>query len=316
MDEEQCKSTTCESCNIHFKRNCDFKRHLTSSKHQKRLEQQPPSVYTCQPCGFSTTIHCFWNRHTNTKKHIVKTNDNIRTYACENCNREDTNYKTHWAHRQKCDIKKDAVKDTPDNVYLTAINQLIEDNKKEMRSFLVDEFRKITETSITNNINHGTINNKFNINFFLNDQCKDAENMSDFIKRIVVSRDDLENNAHLGFVNGITKIFIDNLKQLDIHKRPIHCTDIKRETIYIKDDDKWTREEDDRKIRKAVQEISRKSVGTLIEWKQTNPDYIDGDSEFSQLCIPMLRHSIAGDDRETFLPKVVKNVLREVVISR
>jgi hypothetical protein len=106
------------------------------------------------------------------------------------------------------------------------------------------------------------------------------------------------------------------LKQLDIHKRPIHCTDIKRETIYIKDDDKWTREEDDRKIRKAVQEISRKSVGTLIEWKQTNPDYIDGDSEFSQLCIPMLRHSIAGDDRETFLPKVVKNVLREVVISR
>jgi hypothetical protein len=236
---------------------------------------------------------------------------------CEKCNREDTNYKTHWAHKQKCDIKPDvdAVKDTHDNVYLAAINQLIEENK-EMRSFLVGEFRKITEMPITSNINHGTINNKFNINFFLNEQCKDAENMADFIKRIVVTREDLENNAQLGFVNGIAKIMIDNLKQLDIHKRPIHCTDIKRETIYIKDDDKWTREEDDRKMRKAVQEISRKSVGTLIEWKQTNPDYIDGDSEFSQLCIPMLRHSIAGDDRETFLPKVIKNVLREVLISR
>jgi hypothetical protein len=255
---------------------------LKTAKHIKNINNV---IHKCDCCAYETQSDYEWNRHIRTNKHKK---------------RIDTENE-----------EQDKLKP-----YLDAIHQLIEDNKKEMRSFLVDEFRKITETSITNNINHGTINNKFNINFFLNDQCKDAENMSDFIKRIVVSRDDLENNAQLGFVNGITKIFIDNLKQLDIHKRPIHCTDIKRETIYIKDDDKWTREEDDRKIRKAVQEISRKSVGTLIEWKQTNPDYIDGDSEFSQLCIPMLRHSIAGDDRETFLPKVVKNVLREVVISR
>ena len=271
----------CQTCNIVFKRGCDYNRHLKTAKHIKNINN---IIYKCDCCAYETQSDYEWNRHIRTNKHKK---------------RIDTENE-----------EQDKLKP-----YLDAIHQLIEDNKKEMRSFLVDEFRKITETSITNNINHGTINNKFNINFFLNDQCKDAENMSDFIKRIVVSRDDLENNAQLGFVNGITKIFIDNLKQLDIHKRPIHCTDIKRETIYIKDDDKWTREEDDRKIRKAVQEISRKSVGTLIEWKQTNPDYIDGDSEFSQLCIPMLRHSIAGDDRETFLPKVVKNVLREVVIS-
>ena len=272
----------CQTCNIVFKRGCDYNRHLKTAKHIKNINNV---IHKCDCCAYETQSDYEWNRHIQTNKHKK---------------RIDTENE-----------EQDKLKP-----YLDAIHQLIEDNKKEMRSFLVDEFRKITETSITNNINHGTINNKFNINFFLNDQCKDAENMSDFIKRIVVSRDDLENNAQLGFVNGITKIFIDNLKQLDIHKRPIHCTDIKRETIYIKDDDKWTREEDDRKIRKAVQEISRKSVGTLIEWKQTNPDYIDGDSEFSQLCIPMLRHSIAGDDRETFLPKVVKNVLREVVISR
>lgn len=272
----------CQTCNIVFKRGCDYNRHLKTVKHMKNINNV---IHNCKYCAYETQSDYEWNRHIQTNKHKK---------------RIDT------ANEERDKLKP----------YLDAIHQIIEDNKKEMRSFLVDEFRKITETSITNNINHGTINNKFNINFFLNDQCKDAENMSDFIKRIVVSRDDLENNAHLGFVNGITKIFIDNLKQLDIHKRPIHCTDIKRETIYIKDDDKWTREEDDRKIRKAVQEISRKSVGTLIEWKQTNPDYIDGDSEFSQLCIPMLRHSIAGDDRETFLPKVVKNVLREVVISR
>lgn len=272
----------CQTCNIVFKRGCDYNRHLKTAKHMKNINNV---IHKCDCCAYETQSDYEWNRHIQTNKHKK---------------RIDTENE-----------EQDKLKP-----YLDAIHQIIEDNKKEMRSFLVGEFRKITEMPITSNINHGTINNKFNINFFLNEQCKDAENMSDFIKRIVVSRDDLENNAQLGFVNGITKIFIDNLKQLDIHKRPIHCTDIKRETIYIKDDDKWTREEDDRKMRKAVQEISRKSVGTLIEWKQTNPDYIDGDSEFSQLCIPMLRHSIAGDDRETFLPKVIKNVLREVVISR
>lgn len=286
-------SHTCAICEITFARNFDLKRHLNTLKHTKRSIQS--IHHECKYCSYSTSLLADWNKHMQTKKHMKR-------------------------------VEEENDKQLALVPYMEAINQLIDENK-EMRNFLVEEFRRIStehnsetqkivsELKLTNNINNGTINNKFNINFFLNEQCKDAENMTDFVRRIIVSREDLENNAHLGFVNGISKIFIDNLRQLDVHKRPIHCTDIKRETIYIKDDNKWSREDDDAKMRQAVQEISRKSVGTLIEWKQTNPDYIDGDSEFSLLCIPMLRHSIAGDDREVFFPKVIRNVLREVSIK-
>ena len=179
--------------------------------------------------------------------------------------------------------------------------------------------RQITELCKTGPviINNGTINHKsFNINVFLNEKCGNAMNLSDFVKQIQVSREDLENTAQLGFVNGMSKIFIDNLKQLDIHERPIHCTDVKRETIYVRSDNKWNKEDDDTKLRNAIQEISRKSVGTLIGWKKENPDYADGDSEFSQLCIPMLRNSIAGDDRDVFYPKAVRTVLKNITLAK
>lgn len=124
------------------------------------------------------------------------------------------------------------------------------------------------------------------------------------------------NTGNLGFVNGISKILLDNLKQLGIHERPIHCTDLKRDIVYIKDEDKWTKEEDDKKLRSAIQEVSRKSMGTLINWKKSNPDYANINSEFSQQCITMQRNSVAGDDRETFFPKVIRTLNKEMVVDK
>jgi hypothetical protein len=177
------------------------------------------------------------------------------------------------------------------------------------------EIYKGGNTVITNNTVTNTNNNqKFNINVFLNEQCKDAINFSDFIKNIEVSREDLENNAQLGFVNGISKIIIDNLKQLRVNERPIHCTDLKRETMYIKDDDKWTKEEDYGKLNSAIQTITRKSVVTLLKWKDENPDYQDNDSEFSSRCIVIQQQSVAGYDRDTYYPKVIKAIAKNVTI--
>ena len=148
----------------------------------------------------------------------------------------------------------------------------------------------------------------------MNEQCKDAINFSDFIKNIEVSREDLENNAQLGFVNGVSKIIIDSLKQLDKTERPIHCTDVKRETMYIKEDNKWNKEEDTKKLNQAIQTVTNKSIGTLKDWKQENPDYDDGDSEFSNHCIVIQKNSMAGFERDTFYPKVIKAVAKEVTI--
>lgn len=161
-----------------------------------------------------------------------------------------------------------------------------------------------------------TNNNKFNINMYLNEECKNAINFSDFIKNIEVSYKDLENNAQLGFVNGISKIFIDNLNSMARNERPIHCTDAKREIMYIKDDGKWNKETDDTKLQNAIKSISYKSIVKLLVWKSENDDYKDADSEFSQQCVHIQRQSLAGVDRDIYYPKVIHVLAKETMITK
>ena len=217
------------------------------------------------------------------------------------------------------------------------IDKILAENQ-ELRAFMVEQSKeysrvlleqrketseimnKVLELSKPGNmtISNNTINNnnKFNINLFLNEQCKDAFNFTEFVNNIKISYQDLENNAQLGFVQGISKIFMDNLKQLDISERPIHCTDVKRETMYIKDEDKWTKEVDDSKLQKAIQTVSYKSMGKLMEWKQENPDYQDADSEFSKRCLDMQRQSLAGSEREVYYPKVIHALAKETMVDK
>lgn len=153
---------------------------------------------------------------------------------------------------------------------------------------------------------------------FLNNECKDALNFSDFIDNIQVSHDDLENNARLGFVEGISKIFIDNLSQLTLYERPIHCTDAKRDTLYIKNDNCWNKDSAIVKemLDKSIQAISRKSVLSLTQWRNENDDYKDINSEFSDLYLYMHKHSIAGYDRDVFYPKVMKKIAHSVPLNK
>ena len=196
------------------------------------------------------------------------------------------------------------------------------EENKELRQVMTEQSKEFMKTiaDLTKN-NHSTTvnsnnNNKFNINLFLNEKCKDAINFSDFMKNITVSQEDLENNAQLGFANGISKIFIDNLKQLNICDRPIHCSDTKRETMYIKDDDKWEKEEDTKKLTSAIQLVSKKSMTTLCNWQETNPDYKDADSEFSNKCITMMQQSISGSSRDVLYPKVIRILSKETMIDK
>ena len=120
------------------------------------------------------------------------------------------------------------------------------------------------------------------------------------------------------FVNGISKIIIDNLKQLTVHERPIHCTDDKRETMYIKDDDKWKKDKEinKQKLNDAIQEVSRKSMISLMDWKNTNPEYQDADSEFSLKCIAMQQQSTAITKKQQCYPKVARKIARESTIDK
>jgi len=308
--------------------------------------------FNCVECQYCCDKLSEWTKHTNTRKHLsrigVEQKKSPSKFLCGKCDKEYSVRSSLWYHERKCGIEKQIEQPFNQNEqekspYLDIINKLLTDNM-ELRNFIIeqskttaDAMNKVIEQAAehkkdtieivnkvienvkpTNNTINGNVNNnqKFNINLFLNEQCKDAMNFSDFIKNIEVSREDLENNAQLGFVNGVSKILIESLKQLDKTERPIHCTDIKRETMYIKDDDKWNKEEDATKLNKAIQEVTRKSMGTLMNWKEENPDYKDRDSEFSNRCIVIQQQSMAAHNRDTYYPKVIKAVAKEVVVDK
>jgi hypothetical protein len=290
---------------------------------EQSMTEKNANKYMCKECDFVCYKLSNWNSHLTTRKHEIRKNRTIKPaepaenkFICDRCNKEYKARNSLWYHQRKCKPGSESV-----------IQNLINDNK-ELRNFImeqsklhIDLINKALETNKTtvinqtnNQNNNNNQTNKFNINVFLNEQCKDAMNFSDFIKGIEVTREDLENNAQLGFVNGISKIILDNLRQLSVNERPIHCTDIKRETMYIKDDDKWTKETGPAKLNTAILMISQKSARTLLDWKKNNPDYQDNDSEFCTRCIVIQRNSMAGYDRDTYYPKVIKAIAKEVTI--
>ena len=252
--------------------------------------------FNCECCDYITVRKSQYERHLMTLKHKILTNTyevapKSSKYSCE-CGKEYKHRQSLYAHKQKCSSSKNVIavidNDTPSEPtleYLLKENLEMKRDNMEMKQMMMEMMGKMGNT--TNN----TQNNQFNINMFLNETCKDAINFSDFIDRIEISHDDLENNAQLGFVNGMTKILMDNLKLLTVQERPIHCTDVKRETLYIKDENKWNKDHSVEILENAIKEVSRKSMQSLSQWKKSNPDYKDMDSEFSKKCIPCLLYT-------------------------
>jgi hypothetical protein len=292
--------------------------------------------YYCEKCDFSAAKLCHWKEHISTKKH-AKQIFPAEEFYCQACDVKCCHKSLMDRHKKtKKHIEAAKISGHTENKYLEIINQLLLDNKRsnndnnELRNFIIEQSKTIEKvlekntevvskamdsakpnnTTITNN------NQRFNINLFLNDQCKDAINFSDFVNNIQITYEDLENNAHLGFVNGISKIFLDNLKQLDVNERPIHCTDVKRETMYIKDENRWTKQIDDEKLQKAIQTVSYRGMGKLAEWKQENPDYKDCNSDFSQKCLDIQLQTLAGSEREVYYPKVIHVLARETAVDK
>lgn len=254
------------------------------------------------------------------------------------------NYESHILENPVSDIKKND-KNIVNNMFIMEMfkeNQefktlLIEQCKQtelqQQQMFilqkennnLINKMVEISQNSLTiptiinnsnNSNNNTTNNNQFNLNVFLNETCKNAINFSEFIDNIQVTYDDLENNAKMGFVDGMTKIIIDNLKQLEFNNRPIHCTDIKRETIYVKEVDQWEKDTSKDTIQKGIQEITRKNMCQLSEWREDNPEYDDMETKTGELSIIMQQNSMAGGKREVFYPKIIKNIAKGTIIEK
>jgi hypothetical protein len=184
-----------------------------------------------------------------------------------------------------------------------------------------DLTNKIVELSKnTNNYTSTVNNNKFNLNVYLNETCKDAINITDFVDSLVVSVADLENTAKLGYTEGITKIFLDGLSNMNTHSRPIHCSDSKREILYIKDQDKWEKDNDTNdKITKAIKIVAHKNIKMISEWVKQNPEYNDATSKTNDKYLQIVTNSMSGsteEEQQRNINKIISNVAKETAIIK
>ena len=296
---------------------------------EKREKGEPK--FHCILCNYKCSVKFSYDRHLSTSKHIKsaqmkqnETNETTKekkekTYknTCD-CGLVYYSRTTLWRHKKTCWVVN--------NVELQGqnyekqdelINHLIKENQ-EFKNLILEIVKKDTITNNTNSYNNSH-NKTFNLQFFLNDTCKDAMNLMDFVDSIQLQLTDLEKVGTLGYVEGISNIITTNLKALDISQRPIHCTDNKREILYIKDEDKWEKEvEDKNKIRKAIKQVANKNIKMIQKFKEIHPDCIHSNSNKSDQYNKIIIESMGGfgdndNDKEC---KIIKNIAKGVVIEK
>jgi len=200
----------------------------------------------------------------------------------------------------------------------TALANLLQEMMKQNQELQ----RQLIELSNEKkNVVNNTINyNKFNLMVFLNEYCNEAVNFSDFVRSLELQLTDLEDTGKHGYAAGISNIFIRNLKNLDIYKRPIHCSDLKRETIYIKDQDNWQKEEGNTKIKKAIESVTNKNIKQLPIWMKQNPDFMNGESKTSDQYLVIMNRSMGVTDDDEYdkkqISKIISNIAKEVTIDK
>jgi hypothetical protein len=270
-----------------------------TAKHKKlkileKNEKKSHMHYHCECCDFHTSKKTDYTLHCSTAKHKKRTLCNkVAEHNNEKIIAEPATIITNNA-------------DIPYNNDL--LIELIKQNN-ELQKQIIEMSKEPKTVNNTNNI-------QFNIHQFLNETCKNAPNFSDFIDNIQVTYCDLENNAKLGFVDGMTKVIVDHLKQLALSDRPIHCTDVKRETIYVKEEDQWEKDNSREVLQKGIQEITRKNMCQLTEWREDNPEYDDMETETGEKSIVIQQNSMAGGKRSEFYPKIIKNIAKETILDK
>ena len=295
-----------------------------------------PDFFYCIKCDFKCSKKSNYEAHLSTRKHNYGKNDNKKmpknaaSYICSICLKEYKFQSGLSRHKKKCEEKVEECKECdineeeiiPSNISKDTIIDLIKENG-EIKELLCRQYEKIEEqhkqiselmpkinnTTNINNTNHITNNanvrQKFNINIFLNEKCKDALNMNDFINQIEVSLDQLDITKSKGLAEGLSNVILENISKLSLYERPLHCTDIKRETLYIKDNDSWEKDKDRTKIKKVIKDASNKQYKTLQQWTQKNPDFKENDNKQEYFAKTL---SVIGNDSEKVDEKVIKKI--------
>ena len=291
------------------------------------------SEFVCINCNYATSDKKDYNKHIATAKHknntnvditltnIGKKSENIIEFICS-CEKKYKSRQGLYAHKKKCKLLQNGPLVDSSNSQITLANELTNDliikllnDNKEMRERIIKQQDQISELlpKIGNNfITNNNNNNKFNIQVFLNERCKDAINMSDFIKSIQVSLQQLDYTKQNGLVNGLSNVIIENMSKLGLYQRPIHCTDIKRESLYIKDDDNWEKDVNKEKIRKAIKDVSTKQFCALSKWTKENPDFQNNEHKQNYYTHTLVA---IGNSKEHNEEKIIKKLCNSSYIK-
>jgi hypothetical protein len=291
-------------------------------------------ISECKLCDYKCSKRSDYNKHLTTAKHKNRTNlnnleqkvaENRQTYVCKYCDKVYYARNSLWYHEQKCNNSKIEEKEEEEEspeISKELILSILKQNC-DLQNTIIEQNKTIVELSKnaqTNNSHNTTnsnnnSNNKFNLQFFLNETCKDAMNITEFVDSIKLQLEDLISVGELGYVEGISNIITKNLKALDVTQRPIHCTDKKREVLYVKDEDKWEKEDESKKkVRKVIKKVADKNARMILKYKEVYPDYRKSTSKCSDQYNKIIVESFGNDlEKEN---KIIKNITKATTINQ
>ena len=329
---EKCYYTTCNKK--------DFTKHLSTRKHnflQNGVEKKSPTFY-CSFCDYTASTKQLYAKHISTRKHEILQNvqknvqnvpssvENVQPVAglhiCSICNKKCNSRQSFDYHKNICKPPTQ-----PNAVSAEVMTQLMKQNEtlqkfiieqtQEMKNMLLEIAKKESVVNVNHNMN--TQNNHFNLNMFLNEKCKDAMNFVDFVNSLQVSFEELENMAHKGYVAGMSDIILNGLKDLDVYHRPIHCTDIKREIMYIKDNNEWIKDDDQTHVKRVITMVGRKNMRRVGEWQRAHPKCEITDSKEQYLHMNIMQQCLNGETQyecQKNDAKIIKNIAKFTYLDK
>jgi hypothetical protein len=335
----------CSKCNIKFKSEKLLELHNTTKKHKNLSDT--PKQFECECCDYKCSKKSDFIKHESSSKHKSNASGNkcnIKFAIVDmKCNKCQKNYKSRvglWRHKKMCTeqilhvdpylLIENTVLDSSSNEIKILTNLVLEIIKSntELQKQNIDLQKQMIDVSKTTNINHNNSHNKtinshnktFNLQFFLNEQCKDAMNIMDFVNTFQLQLSDLERIGEVGYVEGISNIVMDKLNQMDVYKRPIHCSDAKRETMHVKDNDAWTKDSPTNdKIRLALKHITKKNTDLIRHWINAHPGVLNSEHRLNDKYQELFIEAMGGRKNKNMKEgedKIIKKICKMVLIDK
>ncbi len=301
-----------------------------------RKKSQPD--FNCKICDYQCSRKTDYEKHLLTRKHEMKQNEtkksqkSVTPFMCLKCNKVLKSRTSYWRHTKNCCGENEVICNTitsevdePSDGKDKDVIMLLLKQNQEFKELIVSQNNQIVELSkngsTNNSYNHTNSHNKtFNLSFFLNETCKDAMNITDFVNSLKLSLNDLESVGELGYAEGISRMFVKGLNDLEVTKRPIHCSDLKRETLHIKDKDVWEKDTTNQdKLKKAIKDLSNKNIMLFDDWQRENPGYDQYDNKKNDIYLRMMVQAMGPADdaaeRRDF-GKIIRSIAKNTIIDK